>query len=62
MSSKSILISEGILKGQNLHALWLRERLSGDDFIDKNNLQRLYEPSLLDDNLKINEFKITFII
>ena len=35
MSSKSVLISEGILKGQNLHALWLRERLSGDEFVDK---------------------------
>ncbi len=58
MPSKSILIPEGILKGQNLHALWLRERLSGDDFVDKNNLQRLYEPSLLDDNLTINEYKI----
>ena len=58
MLSKSILIPEGILKGQNLHALWLRERLSGDDFVDKNNLQRLYEPSLLDDNLTINEYKI----
>ena len=58
MLSKSILIPEGILKGQNFHALWLRERLSGDDFVDKNNLQRLYEPSLLDDNLTINEYKI----
>ena len=58
MSLKSVLISEGILKGQNLHALWLRERLSGDDFVDKNNLQRLYEPNLLDDTLTINEYKI----
>ena len=56
MSSQEIIIKEGVLKGAILHSLWLRERLSGDEFVDPNNLQRLYEPSLLDDNLLIDSF------
>ena len=58
MSSQEIIIEEGILKGTILHSLWLRERLSGDKFVDPNNLQRLYEPSLLDENLLIDSYAI----
>ncbi len=58
MSSQEILIEEGVLKGTILHCLWLRERLSGDEFVDPNNLQRLYEPSLLDENLLIDAYEI----
>ena len=58
MSSPEIIIKEGVLKGAILHSLWLRERLSGDEFVDPNNLQRLYEPSLLDENLLIDSFSI----
>ena len=58
MSLKSIRINNSILKGIDLPSLWLRERLSGDQFIDPNNLQRLYEPSLLDENLMIDDYSI----
>ena len=58
MSLKSIRINNSILKGIDLPSLWLRERLSDDQFIDSNNLQRLYEPSLLDENLKIDDYSI----
>ena len=58
MSSQEIIIEEGVLKGAILHSLWLRERLSGDEFVDPNNLQRLYEPSLLDENLLIDNYAI----
>ena len=58
MSSQEIIIKEGVLKGAILHSLWLRERLSGDEFVDPNNLQRLYEPSLLDQNLLIDSYAI----
>ena len=58
MSSQEIIIEEGLLKGAILHSLWLRERLSGDEFVDPNNLQRLYEPSLLDENLSIDSYAI----
>ena len=56
MSLRQIVIKEGILKGTTLYSLWLRERLSGDEFVDSNNLQRLYEPSLLDENLLIDDY------
>ena len=58
MSTQFIKIEEGKLKGIKLNSLWLRERLSGEDYIDQNNLQRLYEPSLLDDSLSINKYSL----
>ena len=30
-----------------LHPIWLRERLPGNDYIDKDTNQRLYELSLI---------------
>ena len=58
MSSQFITIEEGKLKGITLNSLWLRERLSGPEYVDQNNMQRLYEPSLLDENLSVNELII----
>ena len=58
MSKKTVTLEEGKLKGIKLHSLWLRERLTGKDFVDQNNLQRLYEPSLLDENLLIDDYII----
>ena len=58
MSSQNITIEDGKLKGITLNSLWLRERLSGEDYVDQNNLQRLYEPSLLDENLSVTKFSI----
>ena len=59
MAQQSIKMKEGKLKDIELPSLWLRERVVGDNFVDKNNLQRLYEPALLDKNLKITDFNIT---
>ncbi len=36
-----------------IHPLWLRERITNKDYLDKNNGQRLYEPSKIKQNLKI---------
>ena len=36
-----------------IHPLWLRERVTNSDYLDKNNGQRLYEPSKIKKNLKI---------
>ena len=55
MTKKLVTLEEGKLKGIKLHSLWLRERLIGEDFVDQNNLQRLYEPSLIDQSLSIND-------
>ena len=32
-------------KNTEIHPLWLRERVNNTDYLDKNNGQRLYEPS-----------------
>ena len=38
-----------------IHPLWLRERVKTEDLVDKNNHQRLYDPSQIDKNLKIKK-------
>ena len=38
--------------------LWLREKLNGDKYLDQNNYQRLYEPSLLDTEIKFSKFSV----
>ena len=58
MGKKIISINEGKLSEFKLHSIWLRERINGSEFVDQNNLQRLYEPSLLDDNLFINSHNV----
>jgi len=58
MSTQNITIKEGKLKGTKLNSLWLRERLSGPDYVDQNNMQRLYEPSLLDEDLSVKEISL----
>ncbi len=40
------------------HPIWLRERLPGNDYIDKDTNQRLYEPSSIKLDLKIKTAKI----
>ena len=56
INNNFLSFSEGPLSGKKFHALWLRERLSDEKNLDKNNLQRLYEPSLLDNNIFIKEY------
>tara|TARA_B100000575_G_scaffold76113_1_gene59453 strand:+ start:725 stop:1798 length:1074 start_codon:yes stop_codon:yes gene_type:complete len=58
MGLRYITIENGKLKGTKINSLWLRERLSGKDYVDQNNLQRLYEPSLLDEELGINTYSL----
>ena len=38
-----------------IHPLWLRERAKTEDLVDKYNDQRLYDPSQLDQNIKIKK-------
>jgi gamma-butyrobetaine dioxygenase len=40
-----------------IHPIWLRERVRDEEFLDKNNDQRLFDPSFLD-NIVINNAKI----
>ena len=56
INNNILSFSEGLLAGKSFHALWLRERISDEKNVDENNLQRLYEPSLLDENLFIKRY------
>jgi len=56
---KGIDFKEGLLKDYYLHAMWLRERVTDEINLDKNNLQRLYDPSLIDTNIFIVDYKIS---
>ena len=50
-----------VFEGPNrleLHPIWLRERVSEKEHLDKNTEQRLFDPSLLKD-IKINKVNIT---
>ncbi len=51
-NNKKILLFQN-KRNIEIHPLWLRERVTNSDMLDKNNGQRLYEPSELSDNLKI---------
>ena len=57
-NNNCLLIQNDNFSKFSLHPQWLRERLSESDYIDSNNKQRLYEPSLLNQELKIIEFLI----
>ena len=41
-----------------IHPLWLRERAKTENLVDKFNDQRLYDPSQLDQNIKIKKASI----
>ena len=53
-----LVINQANFKDFKLHPLWLRERLSESEFLDHNSYQRLYEPALIDQNIKIKNFSI----
>ena len=42
-------------KNFEIHPVWLRERVKTDKLVDKNNDQRLYDPSQLNENLEIKK-------
>lgn len=41
-----------------LHPVWLRERVQGEQFVDLDSHQRLYEPSSINIDLKIKSAKV----
>ena len=54
--SGCLLLDQSEFKNFSIHPLWLRERLNSEKYLDQNNYQRLYEPSLLDSNIKFSKF------
>ena len=43
---------------QEIHPFWLRERVDGEEFLDKGTQQRLFDPSTMDGKIVINNAKI----
>ena len=51
-NKKKILVS-GYNNSLVIHPMWLRERVTDAKYLDKNNGQRLYDPSKIKKNIKI---------
>jgi len=51
-NKKKIFIN-ALNQSTEIHPLWLRERVTNSDYLDRNNGQRLYEPSKIKKDLKI---------
>jgi len=43
---------------QEIHPFWLRERVDGEDFLDKGTQQRLFDPSIMNSEIVIKEAHI----
>ena len=44
---------------KEIHPFWLRERVNGEDFVDKTTQQRLFDPTELKGNIEIKDLKLT---
>ena len=43
---------------KEIHPFWLRERVNGDEYLDKGTQQRLFDPTSLSSNISINKANI----
>ena len=48
---------EGLKK--EIHPFWLRERVNGEDFVDKGTQQRLFDPTKITENIKIKDVNLS---
>ena len=56
-NNKVFLESQGLKK--EIHPFWLRERVNGENFVDKNTQQRLFDPTILKKDIKINNLNLS---
>jgi len=54
--SDCLILDHKEFRNFSIHPLWLRERVNNKQYLDQNNYQRLYEPSLLDVNIKFLKY------
>ena len=40
---------------EEIHPFWLRERVDGDEFLDKGTQQRLFDPSTMDGKIIVKK-------
>ena len=43
---------------EEIHPFWLRERVDGDEYLDKGTQQRLFDPSTMDGEIIIQKVEI----
>ena len=57
VENKIYFISNSLKK--EIHPFWLRERVNGEEFLDKNTQQRLFDPTSLNSNIAISKASIS---
>ena len=55
--NKVFLNNQGSKK--EIHPFWLRERVNGETFVDKNTQQRLFDPTKLKNDIEISQLKLS---
>ncbi len=55
--NKIFFENQGLKK--EIHPFWFRERVNGDNYIDKGTEQRLFDPTKLKENIKINNSNLS---
>ena len=55
--NKVFLENQGLKK--EIHPFWLRERVNGDTFVDKKTQQRLFDPTTLQGDIKIDNLNLS---
>ncbi|MBT4414891.1 MAG: gamma-butyrobetaine,2-oxoglutarate dioxygenase [Flavobacteriaceae bacterium] len=53
LNKNKVYFNNGSLK-KEIHPFWLRERVDGEEFLDKGTQQRLFDPTSLDSEILIN--------
>jgi len=56
-NNKVYLDNDGEKK--EIHPFWLRERVNGDRFVDTKTKQRLFDPTQIQENIKINDINLS---
>ena len=56
-NNKVFFENQGLKK--EIHPFWLRERVNGDNFVDKRTQQRLFDPTQLEKNIKIDSLSLS---
>ena len=46
---------------KEIHPFWLRERVNGEEYLDKGTQQRLFDPTSLSSDISINKANICLL-
>ena len=61
LNQNKVYFNNGSLK-KEIHPFWLRERVNGEEYLDKGTQQRLFDPTSLDSEITINKANIKYLI